>query len=352
MKVNFIMPGLGDSGGMKVVYKYAKLLRNLNVNVKIYSAILPPTSYKFSSKLANHIHQLYCLLKTFLFVKDKLDKGVTWVPMITDKYIRKADITIATAWPTAYQVNKLSEKCGKKAYFIQGYEVWDNEAMGKKSYELPLEHIVIAKWINDILVNELHVKSGYIVRNGIDTQDFVPSKTQNHSKSVSCLMLYHQLPQKGIEDGIAAYKIIKNRYPQVTLNMFGMFNDPRISLVDHYYKSPQRSQLIKLYQKSDIFIYPSREEGWGLTPLEAMACGCAVVGTMTGCMLELGVSGENALLNKPRDINTMANNIEILVENNKLRKEISMNGRTTVEKLSWSKSARTLKDILNSIVNS
>lgn len=83
-----------------------------------------------------------------------------------------------------------------------------------------------------------------------------------------------------------------------------------------------------------------------------MACGCAVVGTMTGCMLELGESGENALLNKPRDINAMANNIEILVENNKLRKKLSMNGRTTVERLSWTKSARTLKDTLNSILNS
>ena len=74
-------------------------------------------------------------------------------------------------------------------------------------------------------------------------------------------MLYHKLSQKGIEDGIRAYRLVKDKYPNVSLNMFGMFKDPKIEIVDNYYRNPSKEQLIKLYQQSDIFIYPTREEG-------------------------------------------------------------------------------------------
>lgn len=352
MKVNFIIPGLGDSGGIKVVYKYSKLLQSLNIDVKIYSAIFPLSLHKYSSPILNRIHQIYSFFKTFLFIKEKKQQGVTWVPKINDKYIRDADITIATAWPTAYQVNKLTTKGGKKAYFIQDYEVWDNETLGNRSYTLPLEHIVIAKWIDEILVNKLHAKPGYLVRNGIDTQTFTPAKEEKSSDHVSCLMLYHRLSKKGIKDGLNAYKIVKSKYSNVSLDMFGMFNDPKIPIVDHYYKDPSKKQLIKIYRQADIFIYPSREEGWGLTPLEAMACGCAVAGTKTGCMLELGYSSKNVLLSDPKDVKALADNIELLVGNKKLREKISENGRLTVENLSWNKSAEKLKAVFTKIVNS
>lgn len=43
-----------------------------------------------------------------------------------------ADYIIATAWPTAYDVAKLSDKKGKKYYFIQDFEVWDDKKGGCK----------------------------------------------------------------------------------------------------------------------------------------------------------------------------------------------------------------------------
>ena len=352
MKVNFIMPGLGNSGGMKVVYKYAKLLQKEDVDVKIYSSFFAYPAHKFQLKLVNYIYKTYCFIKTLFSFRSKKNEGVTWVPRINNKYIRTADVTVATAWPTAYEVNSLSQKCGKKAYFIQDYEIWDNEYLGMKSYTLPLKHIVIAKWIDNILVNELHLKPGYLVRNGMDTKSFIPEEKKKNSNKISCLMLYHKLSRKGIEDGIRAYRLVKDKYPNVSLNMFGMFKDPKIEIVDNYYRNPSKEQLIKLYQQSDIFIYPTREEGWGLTPLEAMACGCAVAGTYAGCMLELGVSGKNVLLSKPKDVKALAENISLLINDETLRKKLQKNGRTTVERLSWTESTNKLKKALIEIKNS
>lgn len=86
---------------------------------------------------------------------------------------------------------------------------------------------------------------------------------------------------------------------------------------------------------ADIFIFPSKNEGWGLTPIEAMACGCAVVGTNTGCMIDLGVNEKNALIVQPEDVEGLSKAIVKLAENPKLRSEIARNGLETARMLDW-----------------
>ena len=101
-----------------------------------------------------------------------------------------------------------------------------------------------------------------------------------------------------------------------------------------------------MYQQADLFIFPSREEGWGLTPLEAMACGCPVVGTNAGCMTELGVDGKNVLLSEPGDVNGMVMNIKKLIGDPELMKKLSANGLKTVSELSWEQSAEQFLRVL------
>lgn len=350
MRVNFILPGLGDSGGIKVVKKYTQLLNEKGIDTKIYCSYISPNSHRYKSELVNLIHKDYCTVKTILTHKN--EKNIIWVKDIKDKYVRPADITIATAWPTSYQVNNLSNCCNK-AYFIQGLEIWDNEKLGKESYKLPLEHIVIAKWIDDILVHELGCKPGYLVHNGMDTDFFRPNKelkeSRDNDRAIQCLMLYHELSKKGIDDGIEAFKQAKQSCPNLRLIMFGMFSNPKFDCVDEYYQNPSQEKLRELYQTSDIFIYPSREEGWGLTPLEAMACGCPVAGTNTGCMTEIGQDGENVLLSKPCDSKALGSNLIRLSKDETLRKKLSVEGRKTAEKMSWTRSADKFIEALNKI---
>lgn len=113
--------------------------------------------YRYSSKFKNTVHQVYCTVKTF-FEKEKYKHNVDcFVWKISNNSIRDADVTIATAWPTAFEVNKLAEPKGKKFYFIQDYEIWDNAEIGKKSYQLPLNKIVISTWINNCLQRDLKI---------------------------------------------------------------------------------------------------------------------------------------------------------------------------------------------------
>lgn len=61
----------------------------------------------------------------------------------------------------------------------------------------------------------------------------------------------------------------------------------------------------KYYQAMDLYIAPQRWEGFGLTPLEAMACGAPVIATRVGAFEELVVEGETGHLIAPGDVSAM-----------------------------------------------
>ena len=79
MKINFIMPGLGDSGGMKVIRTYAELMKKAGEDVVIYCPIKALNLHRYNSKLKNTIHQFYCTLKTLLETVLKNKSGIQWI---------------------------------------------------------------------------------------------------------------------------------------------------------------------------------------------------------------------------------------------------------------------------------
>lgn len=344
MRVNFILPGLGDSGGMRVVEEYARLMNENGVDVKIYCSLIADNLHRYSSETKNIIHQAYCTVKTILTRKSK--NNVVWVPLIKGKYIRAADHTIATMWSTAYNVAKLPTRCGKKWYFVQGFEIWDNEKLGLNSYQLPLNKIVVSTWINEQLKKNLGIGPFPVVYNGINRAVFKPGDNKERKQHLTVLMLNHDNPVKGIDLGLKVLERIKKKYPLTKFVMFGMRDRNNLPTWIEYYQDPDQSTLIQLYQNTDIFIFPSLQDGWGLTPVEAMACGCAVVGTNTGFTLDIGKHRENMMISEPGDIERMTNNVINLIEDVELLDAIRDNAVRTTEQLDWGNSARMLTKLL------
>lgn len=341
-RVNFFLPSILLSGGVRVVLKYAHLLSDKGYDVKIY---VPVISYMLSensikariSQIRNTLGKVYHLYLKKDFKNLEAGDCITPVFKLKNKYIRDAEFAIATAWPTAYDVNRFKQNKGRKIYFVQDYEVWDLEAAAKKTYDMPLFKIVISKWINEKL-KEQGSKTGVIVHNGLDCTKFYPDdkllKQRGKSATINCLMLYHKLEKKGVNDGVKAFEFARKEVKNLSLELFGM-ETPVGMEAYAFHKSPNVEELRQLYNWADIFIFPSKNEGWGLTPVEAMACGCAVVGTNTGCMIDLGVNGKNALIVQPEDVEGLGRAIVKLAKNPKLRSEVARNGLSTARMLDW-----------------
>lgn len=124
--------------------------------------------------------------------------------------------------------------------------------------------------------------------------------------------------------------------------MFGMCDNLNLPDDVEYYQNPTKQKLLDLYSNSDIFIFPSLEEGWGLTPLEAMACGCVVVGTNTGFVLDLGQHENNMMISTPNNVDEMVENVEQLIMDTELMKKIQKNSIETIRQLEWKQSVQKL----------
>ncbi len=342
MRIDFIVPSAGNSGGMQVIFKYAYELEKRGHIVNIYMPIFP-----YALNRLNFFHKcLYTFPRIVLNIyrfkilnnPQKVCNIVNWKPVwkISDNCISDADVVIATAWPTAFDVARLSPAKGRKYYFVQGYEIWDDKEKGEDSYRLNLRKIVIADWIKTKIA-ALGVDSSDIItiNNGIDFLTYDQKRHYNSPEKFRFLMLDHHLEKKGVKYGVQAYERIKKKYPDVTLKMFGLRKSENVPDYVDFYENPSRETIVDLYNGSDIFIFPSIEEGWGLTAIEAMASGCGVVGTNVGCLTDIGIHGSNCLKSKPKDISDMVTNIESLINDDKLYKHICEEGKQTVRNLDW-----------------
>ena len=99
-----------------------------------------------------------------------------------------------------------------------------------------------------------------------------------------------------------------------------------------------------IYSGATMFIYPSLYEGFGFPPLEAMACGCPVISSNAGSLLEVVADG--GVLFEPFDVDGLTQNILKLLQSNKERRILSKKGLAQATKFNWEDTARkTLYEI-------
>jgi len=97
-----------------------------------------------------------------------------------------------------------------------------------------------------------------------------------------------------------------------------------------------------LYRAARAFVYPSLFEGFGLPPLEAMACGTPVVTSDVSSLPE--IAGDAALLIDPNDERALANALIEVVNNDRLRAELREKGIAQAKKFTWRDAAeKTLR---------
>lgn len=107
-------------------------------------------------------------------------------------------------------------------------------------------------------------------------------------------------------------------------------------------------ELIALYNLAKIYVFPSFYEGFGLPPLEAMACGTPVCASNASCIPEI-CGAENALFFNPYDTTEMAEKIWTLFQDESLQKQLIQNGFKRIQDFSWEKMARETLAVYESI---
>ncbi len=153
-------------------------------------------------------------------------------------------------------------------------------------------------------------------------------------------------PYKNLRTLVAAFLRLKHQIPH-SLVIVGRrefaaeppARDERIVYMDYV----PAEDLPLFYSHADAFVYPSLREGFGIPPLEAMACGTPVISSCGGSLPE--VVGEAGILFEPEDTDALGRAILAVVNDERLRSDLVGKGASHVKKFSWT---RTAEGILRS----
>lgn len=355
MNITFVLPFAGKTGGILVALEYARRLRASGHVVRTYYPAIPCYGFYRALPLWKRpVAYARALVSTIvrgrrLLAWYKGDVPVTRVPWLSRAFIADADLVIATAWPTAYAVARLPRSKGRKAYFIQHYEVWSGTARDVDgSYALPLALLTIAPWLTTLMRERFGRTVAAEVHNGIDLEVFRPGPARE-GRPLTVLMMHHDVAIKGIPDGLHVLRRLREAHPEVRFRLFGMQAFPDAEPWMEHVRNPSREELVRLYQEADVFMSPSLAEGWHLPPMEAMACGCALVATRVGCIPVLERDG-NLLAVEPGDRDGLFRHMDALLRDPYLRRETARKGLATMQEYSWDIKAREFEQALQRLV--
>jgi len=105
--------------------------------------------------------------------------------------------------------------------------------------------------------------------------------------------------------------------------------------------------LAVLYRLAGVFVFPSLYEGFGLPPLEAMACGAPVVTSNVSSLPE--VTGDAAVLVDPYDAASIADGIAKVLSDPRLRDEMCAKGIIRSREFSWQRSVSRIREIYQEV---
>jgi glycosyltransferase involved in cell wall biosynthesis len=148
-------------------------------------------------------------------------------------------------------------------------------------------------------------KKSFLVYNGIDLKNFKPSKLlKKENKMIEILFVGRIIKDKGLETLVKCLAEMKNEI-SFHLKIVGGGDDEETikQLIDLYrlndeieIKDPTPN-VVQYYQKADFFVHPAIwNEGFGITLVEALACGVPCIGPRSGAIPEIIEDGKNGFL--------------------------------------------------------
>ena len=175
----------------------------------------------------------------------------------------------------------------------------------------------------------------HLVPLGVDVDLFRPlPRTKGGSFTIGFVGQVTQ--RKGISYLVQAFQSLRSH--DVRLLVVGRPVGPRDpwlrSGVDH--RPPvARSTLPEVYAEMDVVVLPSLIEGFGLTALEAMACGIPVIVSENTFGSDIVSDGVNGFVVPIRDASAISERIKLLLSDETARSEMGANARATAEGYSW-----------------
>jgi len=360
-----------------------------NKNILVLTTFYPPASggiQTYSYEIVKNLVKLGCEVTTFALTSDGI-KSIFSSPSFKiyknnkknslKKIFSKFDVIFVTSWfPIAIFGLFLSKLFSSKLFIV----AHGNEILYPKKYPLlsylmkicfrnAYQIIAVSSYTKSLLENiGVEEKKIAVIPNGTNPDQFCPDvkfddikKRYNLENKKIIFSLSRLVERKNfgivIESMIEILREVSNVVYIIAGE--GPMKDKWIKLaIENGVKDQvifagyiSDKELPKYYTMCDVFVLPSKEiikkdevEGFGITLLEANACGKPVVGGRSGGIEDAIVDGKTGILVNPKDKNEVKTAILKILKNPSFAKTLGRNGRKRIEKeLSWIKVTKKIK---------
>lgn len=187
-----------------------------------------------------------------------------------------------------------------------------------------------------------------VIPGGVDLKQFRPGEPRAGGRLVVSLYCFPHL-QKGRQVGLEALRELKSAFPAVTLCSIGEVTREQAKGFDVNYGYLRGRDYVRALQGTDLFVYPSLYDGFPAPPLQAMACGAALVTTAVEGVVEYARHGENCLICPPGDPAALRAQTLRLLQEESLRGRVRAGGLETAREFSADRSSAKLLDFLREV---
>jgi glycosyltransferase involved in cell wall biosynthesis len=330
LKLTFLAPSTTHPiGGIAVIYEFASALANAGHEVHLAHHEL------WGDDALHHIDEI----EWFDFTAD-----IHHHFMGEDPSYRPAPADIFFGWSP--EVDR-SPHLGLPVVFVQGWKMYPRD-QEIAAYTAPCPKVCVAGWLVDIGL-ELGVPAAELIHvpNGLH-HDRHPLTVPIDTRDPGILFCYNDHPMKDAPLGLEVLTRIHELRPEIGIVAFGS-REPvhEIPSWMAYHQDPERSFLVEhLYNHATIFLCSSEVEGFGLTALEAMSCGAALVTTDNGGARDYAVHEQTALVSPPKEPEPLLSNLMRFLDNDPERITIAKAGNAHARTFTWERSGEVLEEFL------
>ncbi|MFT6439730.1 glycosyltransferase family 4 protein [Cycloclasticus pugetii] len=268
-------------GGIKVMYQHCMMLQELGYEA--YPLIM-----------GNYVGNFFGYDIELKYIKD------------VGYNLTEEDVIVATEFFPYEGVDFIG---AKKVLFMQNWINIDKrlkkEDVNKSYIDIGYDYVMTCgSFCSEMVIKKMGIDATTIT-NGIDQQKFINKPEKRIPGRVLAMS------RKNLADLEQITELVKRDK-----------SDFDLKIVDGL----TQAELIKEYQKADIFLVTGYPEGLPLPPLEAMNCGCVVIGFTGGGASEYMIHNETALVSEDGDCPDAAKHVKAILSDDKLKERLRAAG--------------------------
>ena len=244
----------------------------------------------------------------------------------------------------------------REANAIAGTYVYMSEFLVNYVYKNTPFVVVSQSTLDEFKTRGFNTDNFSIVTNAIAQENF-PMKVSNKNSNPTVTYFGRLKKYKSVDHLFKAFAIVKKDIPNARLEIMGRGDfQPELellaaklgisdSLIFHGFVTEEVKT--ELLTSTHVVVNTSMKEGWGITNIEANACGTPVISANVPGLRDSVDVGKSGLLYEYGNINELANYIYKVLTDDKFRCELSEGAVLWAKNFSWDKSADDMMEVIN-----